>query len=301
MSSCKTTVTLTETNNLGGPFRGYSAPQTKSGFKTAEQVISRRVLRDSWNNAPADGTVSISKLKNTSVTSNKIIGLDAGKLSGSLSGSGVNLTNINAASITGTLPAIDGSALTGVSAYENETSDPTATENKTLGTMWVNKTSGEMYILTDDTTNANVWTNVGDGTGTQPFTGMVATGGTITTNGDYKVHTFNNSGTFTVTSLGTDAEVEYLVIAGGGGGSRRSSAGGDGGGGLTFAQARVQRRRGRAARARGASARAGAPRRGRYGLGFSGCCGPRRARATRGDQAAQAGPPRSRLHDPIPR
>ena len=158
---------------------------------------------DSWNNAPADGTVTISKLKDASVTSNKIIGLDAGKLSGSLSGSGVNLTNLNAASITGTLPAIDGSALTGVSAYENETSDPTATENKTLGTMWVNKTSGEMYILTDDTTNANVWTNVGDGTGTQPFTGMVATGGTITTNGDYKVHTFNNSGTFTVTASGT--------------------------------------------------------------------------------------------------
>ena len=56
MSSCKTTVTLTETNNLGGPFRGYSAPQTKSGFKTAEQVISRRVLRDSWNNALVSGT-----------------------------------------------------------------------------------------------------------------------------------------------------------------------------------------------------------------------------------------------------
>ena len=55
MSSCKTTVTLTETNNLGGPFRGYSAPQTKSGFKTAEQVISRRVLRDSWNNALVSG------------------------------------------------------------------------------------------------------------------------------------------------------------------------------------------------------------------------------------------------------
>ena len=29
--------------------------QTKSGFKTAEQVISRRVLRDSWNNALVSG------------------------------------------------------------------------------------------------------------------------------------------------------------------------------------------------------------------------------------------------------
>lgn len=55
MSSCKTTVSLTATNNLGGPFRGYSAPQTTSGFKSSEQVMSRRVLRDSWNTAFAGG------------------------------------------------------------------------------------------------------------------------------------------------------------------------------------------------------------------------------------------------------
>jgi L-asparaginase/Glu-tRNA(Gln) amidotransferase subunit D len=28
------------------------------------------------------------------------------------------------------------------------------------------------------------------------FVGIIATGGTITTDGDYKVHTFNSSGTF---------------------------------------------------------------------------------------------------------
>jgi len=195
---------------------------------------------DSWNNAPSDNTVTAAKLKDASVTSDKIIGLDAGKLSGSLSGSGVNLTNLNAANISGTLPAIDGSALTGVSAYENETSDPTATENKTLGTMWVNKTSGEMYILTDDTTNANVWTNVGGGTGDMPFTGMVATGGVVsggTIDGDYKYHVFNNSsdGPFVVTTAGDTPEVEYLVIAGGGGGGGSISGGGGGAGGYLTA------------------------------------------------------------------
>ena len=188
---------------------------------------------DSWNNAPSDNTITSAKLKDASVTSDKIIGLDAGKLSGSLSGSGVNLTNLNAANITGTLPAIDGSALTGVSAYENETSDPTVTSNKTLGTLWVNKTSGEMYILTDDTTNANVWTNVGGGTGNQPYVGMVATGGTITTDGDYKVHSFTTSGSFSfnVTTAGNTPEVEYLVIAGGGSGGGGNDAGGGGGAG----------------------------------------------------------------------
>ena len=113
-------------------------------------------------------------------------------------------------------------------------SDPTVSTNPAggLGTLWLNTTSGEMYCCTDATVGANIWTNIGAGTGDfAPYTGLVATGGTITTDGDYKVHTFNESGTFTVTNPGTDAEVEYLVIAGGGGGSRRSTAGGDGGGG----------------------------------------------------------------------
>ena len=184
---------------------------------------------DSWNNAPSDNTITPAKIKDASVTSDKIIGLDAGKLSGSLSGSGVNLTNLNAANISGTLPAIDGSALTGVSAYENETSDPTATENKTLGTMWVNKTSGEMYILTDDTTNANVWTNVGGGTGDIPS--LPPSGGTITTDGDYKVHTFTSSGTFEITDISAvlNSQVDYLVVAGGGGGGSAGGGGGAGG------------------------------------------------------------------------
>ena len=48
----------------------------------------------------------------------------------------------------------------------------------------------------------------------------VATGGTITTVGDYKVHTFLSSSNFVVSQLGTAPNnvVEYLVIAGTGGG-----------------------------------------------------------------------------------
>ena len=60
---------------------------------------------------------------------------------------------------------------------------------------------------------------------------IAATGGTITTDGDYKVHTFNSSGTFAPTSVSGLAVVEYLVIAGGGGGGGNSGAEGGGGGG----------------------------------------------------------------------
>lgn len=57
---------------------------------------------------------------------------------------------------------------------------------------------------------------------------IVATGGTITTDGNFKVHTFNSSGTFTVTA--GCANVEYLVVAGGGGGSAALGGGGGAGG-----------------------------------------------------------------------
>lgn len=71
---------------------------------------------------------------------------------------------------------------------------------------------------------------------------VAATGGTITTSGDYKIHTFTSSGTFTVTCAGNSAgsnTVDYWVIAGGGGGGDGGndggavfSAGGGGAGGF---------------------------------------------------------------------
>jgi hypothetical protein len=71
---------------------------------------------------------------------------------------------------------------------------------------------------------------------------ITATGGTITTCGDYKIHTFTGPGTFTVCSVGNEAgsnTVDYMVIAGGasggngggpGGGSGSASGGGGAGG-----------------------------------------------------------------------
>ena len=60
----------------------------------------------------------------------------------------------------------------------------------------------------------------------------VATGGTITTCGDYKIHTFTSPGTFCVSQIGDDgaggpSSVDYLVVAGGGG----TGYGGGGAGG----------------------------------------------------------------------
>lgn len=60
---------------------------------------------------------------------------------------------------------------------------------------------------------------------------VVATGGIITTVGEYKVHRFNDTGTFTLSSLRSGSiEVEYLIVAGGGGGGMDMGGGGGGGG-----------------------------------------------------------------------
>jgi len=92
-------------------------------------------------------------------------------------------STIASSKLTGTLPALDGSALTGVGVTPVTTSasDPTITTNPSggLGTIWANSTSGEMYVLTDATASANVWTNVGSGFGdvSKPFGGLG--GGTV--------------------------------------------------------------------------------------------------------------------------
>ena len=78
---------------------------------------------------------------------------------------------------------------------------------------------------------------LGFGSGGLPSLKYVeATGGTITTDGDYTVHTFNADGNFCVTAIGDSCtpatyrdQVTWLVNAGGGAGGGR--VGGSGGGG----------------------------------------------------------------------
>ena len=59
-----------------------------------------------------------------------------------------------------------------------------------------------------------------------------ATGGTITTDGDYTIHTFTASGNFVTT---TSFNLEYLIIGGGGAGGQSNSGGGGGAGGYRTA------------------------------------------------------------------
>ena len=66
---------------------------------------------------------------------------------------------------------------------------------------------------------------------------ITATGGTITTVGNFKIHTFTGPGTFAISCAGNPAgstTVDYLVSAGGGGGGQGYYGGGGGAGGFRF-------------------------------------------------------------------
>jgi len=99
------------------------------------------------------------------------------------------------------------------------------TNRASLTLVYVDATKGWLYA---------VESNVADLEGP---TFITATGGTITTSGNFKIHTFTGDGCFVVSSLGnqptSQSTVDYLVVAGGGGsGSKVSgSPGGTGGGG----------------------------------------------------------------------
>ena len=169
-----------------------------------------------------DATLTATDIANNAVTSDKILSVAATKLTGTIAD----------ARFPSTLPAISGVNLTNlVSTFDAltdttvSTANPNSTSNATpQGHLWLNKSNGQMYVLKDATNNANVWVLVG---GAEYPT---ATGGTVTTDGDYKIHTFNSSGTFAVGQQGNvdgANTLEYLLVAGGGGG--RSGGGGAGG------------------------------------------------------------------------
>ena len=104
----------------------------------------------------------------------------------------------------------------------------------TGGLSGVTSAGGTFSFTLSATDGTTTVTRAYTATVVDPF--VRGSGGTETTSGDYKIHTFTSPGTFTVTNVGTPSgstTVEYLVVAGGGGGGadQGGTAGGGGGGG----------------------------------------------------------------------
>ena len=75
--------------------------------------------------------------------------------------------------------------------------------------------------------------SIGQFRGSENLSFIQATGGTVTTSGDFKIHKFTGGGTFCVSAIGTNPAcnvVDFLVVAGGGSGPSPNGAGGGAGG-----------------------------------------------------------------------
>ena len=63
---------------------------------------------------------------------------------------------------------------------------------------------------------------------------IAATGGSVTTSGNYKYHTFTSSDTFSISAFPSGKYVDFLLVGGGGGGGVAANGTGGGGGGVVI-------------------------------------------------------------------
>jgi len=161
-----------------------------------------------------------------------------------VSGNGY-FVNTTSGAVTVTLPA---SPSSGDIVALQDYAGTWGTNNVTIGRNGSNVggVAGDAILSTSDQSITLVyvdatrgWQTVNDSTQSVALAQYVtATGGTITTCGDYKIHTFTGPGTFCVSCGGNpigSETVSYMVVAGGGGGGGGSnsnfrSAGGGAGG-----------------------------------------------------------------------
>ena len=148
--------------------------------------------------------------------------------------------NTSGGAFTMNLPAGSAGNIVSVVDYTNtfQTNSLTITPNGSqkiggLNASFVASTEGQSltFVYVDGTEG---WKNVQDSTSNAVGNpNLVATGGTITTSGNCKIHTFTGPGTFTVCQVSTCAAnnvVSYLVVAGGGAGGINYGGGGGAGG-----------------------------------------------------------------------
>jgi hypothetical protein len=138
------------------------------------------------------------------------------------------------------LPAGVAGAIVSVADYAGtwQTNNLTVVPNGTdkigsVNTNVVLNTQGQSvtFLFVDSTQG---WVNIQDSTSNERGNSfLTASGGTESTSGDFKIHTFTGPGTFTVSGIGGTAAnnvVSYMVVAGGASGGASYGGGGGAGG-----------------------------------------------------------------------
>ena len=150
----------------------------------------------------------------------------------------------NGGAVVATLPAGSAGAIISFQDYRN-TFDTSALTILANGSEKINGGAGAVTLGTEGEGITLVyidgtigWRSIQDNDFAAVGSNFIsATGGTETTCGDFKIHTFTGPGNFQVTAGGSpsgSSTLEYIVVAGGGGGGG-GYGGGGGAGGFRFA------------------------------------------------------------------
>ena len=150
-----------------------------------------------------------------------------------------NITSLDAAKLTGVLPAMSGAALTNLPAPTKSANDPALNTNPSggVGTLWANTTSGEMFACTDATAGENVWINVGSGSGdVEPFFGAGLISGFVSGGGSPSSNVIDKFSLTSDADASDHGDLTALRAQAGAASSKTHgyTAGGTTGGGTTF-------------------------------------------------------------------
>ena len=148
--------------------------------------------------------------------------------------------NTGSGAVTATLPAGSAGAIISFQDYNN-TFDSNALIIQPNGSEKINGGAGYVTLNTEAEGITLVyidgtvgWRSITEGSfADQGVQYIAATGGTETTSGNYKIHTFTSSSNFVVSAIGTSPApnlVSYEVVAGGGAGGGSYGGGGGAGG-----------------------------------------------------------------------
>ena len=130
-----------------------------SKIKLTGHASGSGVLTIAAPNTDSDRTITLPDVTGTLLDSGS--DLPAANLTGTVADA--RISALTASKLTGALPAISGANLTGLpNSFSGltdttvSTNDPTSSTNPSAtGHIWVNKSSGETYVCTDNTANEN--------------------------------------------------------------------------------------------------------------------------------------------------
>jgi len=223
-------------------------------------IVAADIAPGTITNAKLAGSIANDKLANSSITVNgssvslggsvsagkvqwqSVVTADGSTATSAVAGNGYFIDTTSAAH-TINLP---GSPSAGDTIAIKDYAGTFGTNNLTIGRngnniqgvandSLISTNRASVVLVYIDATKGWLYTNESNVADLQQALYVTATGGTITTSGNFKIHKFTGDGCFVVSCAGNprgNNKVDYLVVAGGGAGGPGSRAGGGGAGGF---------------------------------------------------------------------